>query len=78
MVKKKINPPKKPKVNTLKLRLWIADRPETMDQIAKRIGITRQTLWRIEKGSVPSFKNARKISKYTGNEITMEDLGQDL
>lgn len=70
---------KKSQVNTKKIRLWIASQVETKEQLCARMKISRKLLWNIEKnGHKPSLKEAVKISKYSGNVITLEDLGHEL
>jgi len=56
-----------------KLKVYRAMRDLTQEDLAREIGITRQTIIAIEKGKYnPSLELAFKIARYF--EVTIEDI----
>lgn len=55
------------------LKVWRAKKNITQEQLAKEVGLSRQTIHSIEKGKfVPSVMSALKIASYF--EISVEEI----
>lgn len=71
MARKKRNSPSK----TDKICLWIADQDIPKKSLAKRMKLSWNVMYHIQNGYIPSLRIAKRFADYTGNIITLDDLG---
>lgn len=60
-----------------KIRGWMQEEELTYEELATRIGWSRQNLWlKMNKSVCPNFDTVRKIAEAMGHEMTVRPLDE--